>query len=56
MPSVNLAWLFAPPVQIENDEDVLWKPDAREKNEEVAIRGMKFLNWYHSYMFPCVAM
>ncbi|PKI64857.1 phosphoglycerate mutase-like protein 1 isoform X2 [Punica granatum] len=30
---------------IENDEDVLWKPDVREKDEEVAIRGMKFLNW-----------
>ncbi|OAY74611.1 Phosphoglycerate mutase-like protein 1 [Ananas comosus] len=31
--------------QIESDEDVLWKADVREKNEEVASRGMKFINW-----------
>lgn len=30
---------------IENEDDVLWTPDVREKNEEVAVRGMKFLNW-----------
>ncbi|XP_027905083.1 phosphoglycerate mutase-like protein 1 isoform X1 [Vigna unguiculata] len=30
---------------IENDEDILWKPDIREKNEEVAARGLKFLEW-----------
>ncbi|XP_030537808.1 phosphoglycerate mutase-like protein 1 isoform X1 [Rhodamnia argentea] len=30
---------------IENEDDVLWTPDVREKNEEVAARGMKFLNW-----------
>ncbi|KAK4751473.1 hypothetical protein SAY87_004955 [Trapa incisa] len=30
---------------IEHEEDVLWKPDVREEDEEVAIRGMKFLNW-----------
>ncbi|XP_027354020.1 phosphoglycerate mutase-like protein 1 isoform X2 [Abrus precatorius] len=30
---------------IENDEDILWKPDNREKNEEVAARGLKFLEW-----------
>ncbi|KAJ4733368.1 Phosphoglycerate mutase-like protein [Rhynchospora pubera] len=30
---------------IENDEDVLWKPDVREKNEEVTARGAKFINW-----------
>ncbi|XP_024026621.1 phosphoglycerate mutase-like protein 1 [Morus notabilis] len=30
---------------IENDEDILWKPDVRETNEEVAARGLKFLNW-----------
>ncbi|TYH17928.1 hypothetical protein ES288_A05G230600v1 [Gossypium darwinii] len=30
---------------IENDDDVLWKADTREKNEEVAARGMKFLSW-----------
>ncbi|XWS25424.1 hypothetical protein CRYUN_Cryun27aG0067200 [Craigia yunnanensis] len=29
---------------IESDEDVLWKANTREKNE-VAVRGMKFLNW-----------
>lgn len=33
-------------LQIESDEDVLWKADVREKNEEVASRGMKFINWY----------
>ena len=32
-------------LQIESDADILWKPDVREKNEEVAARGMKFLNW-----------
>lgn len=30
---------------IENEEDVLWTVDVREKNEEVAARGLKFLNW-----------
>jgi broad specificity phosphatase PhoE len=30
---------------IESDADTLWKTDVREKNEEVAIRGMKFINW-----------
>ncbi|XVF36534.1 hypothetical protein REPUB_Repub19eG0066100 [Reevesia pubescens] len=30
---------------IESDEDVLWEANTREKNEEVAVRGMKFLNW-----------
>ncbi|KAF7830050.1 phosphoglycerate mutase-like protein 1 isoform X1 [Senna tora] len=30
---------------IESDEDVLWTPDIREKNEEVAARGLKFLKW-----------
>ncbi|KAH1245104.1 Phosphoglycerate mutase-like protein 1 [Glycine max] len=30
---------------IENDDDILWKPDIREKNEEVAARGLKFLEW-----------
>ncbi|KAM0882527.1 hypothetical protein ACQ4PT_032229 [Festuca glaucescens] len=30
---------------IENDEDVLWKPDVREANESVAARGMKFIDW-----------
>ncbi|KAE9587082.1 putative histidine phosphatase superfamily [Lupinus albus] len=30
---------------IESDEDILWKPDIREKNEEVAARGLKFFEW-----------
>ncbi|KAL8490323.1 hypothetical protein ACS0TY_026003 [Phlomoides rotata] len=30
---------------IESDEDTLWKLDVREANEEVAERGLKFLNW-----------
>ncbi|XP_058723934.1 phosphoglycerate mutase-like protein 1 isoform X2 [Vicia villosa] len=30
---------------IESDDDILWKPDIREKNEEVAARGLKFLEW-----------
>lgn len=32
-------------VQVESDDDILWKPDIREKNEEVAARGLKFLEW-----------
>ncbi|XP_047328476.1 phosphoglycerate mutase-like protein 1 [Impatiens glandulifera] len=31
--------------QIESDSDILWKPDIREKNEDVGLRGMEFLNW-----------
>lgn len=38
----NLVSIF---VQIENDDDILWTPDIREKNEEVAARGQKFLKW-----------
>ncbi|WRX30478.1 Histidine phosphatase superfamily [Theobroma cacao] len=30
---------------IESNEDILWEANTREKNEEVAVRGMKFLNW-----------
>ncbi|KAJ6335397.1 hypothetical protein OIU78_012096 [Salix suchowensis] len=30
---------------IESDEDVLWRADVREKDDEVAARGQKFLNW-----------
>ncbi|XP_062164645.1 phosphoglycerate mutase-like protein 1 [Alnus glutinosa] len=30
---------------IESDDDILWKTDIREKNEEIAARGMKFLKW-----------
>ncbi|KAF9687411.1 hypothetical protein SADUNF_Sadunf02G0090700 [Salix dunnii] len=30
---------------IESDEDVLWRADIREEDDEVAARGQKFLNW-----------
>ncbi|XP_057976852.1 phosphoglycerate mutase-like protein 1 isoform X2 [Malania oleifera] len=30
---------------IDSDEDILWKANVRETNEEVAARGLKFLNW-----------
>ncbi|KAJ9674096.1 hypothetical protein PVL29_023567 [Vitis rotundifolia] len=30
---------------IESDDDVLWTADVREKDEDVASRGMKFMNW-----------
>lgn len=30
---------------IENDGDVLWTADTREKNEDVAARGVKFMKW-----------
>ncbi|KAI3465178.1 hypothetical protein Pfo_021841 [Paulownia fortunei] len=30
---------------IESDADTLWKLDVREANEELAERGLKFLNW-----------
>ncbi|KAK8466887.1 hypothetical protein PHAVU_008G184700 [Phaseolus vulgaris] len=30
---------------IESEEDILWKPDVREKIEEVSARGLKFLEW-----------
>lgn len=32
-------------MQIQSDEDVLWKADVRETKEELAARGIKFLNW-----------
>ncbi|KAF4381422.1 hypothetical protein G4B88_029777 [Cannabis sativa] len=32
-------------VVIESDEDVLWNATVRETKEEVAARGLKFLNW-----------
>jgi hypothetical protein len=38
----NLVSIF---VQLESDDDILWKPDIREKNEEVAARGLNFLKW-----------
>ncbi|KAK3031287.1 hypothetical protein RJ639_035587 [Escallonia herrerae] len=30
---------------IESDDDNLWNADVRERNEDLAARGMKFLNW-----------
>ncbi|KAL1194363.1 Phosphoglycerate mutase-like protein 2 [Cardamine amara subsp. amara] len=30
---------------IETDEDVLWKPDTREEDQDIAARGVKFMNW-----------
>ncbi|KAK4560025.1 hypothetical protein RGQ29_008996 [Quercus rubra] len=30
---------------IENDKDILWTPDIRERDEEIAARGQKFLKW-----------
>ncbi|GMY17477.1 phosphoglycerate mutase-like protein 1 isoform X3 [Fagus crenata] len=30
---------------LESDEDILWKPDIRENDEEVAARGLNFLKW-----------
>ncbi|KAG0448786.1 hypothetical protein HPP92_027660 [Vanilla planifolia] len=30
---------------IESNEDNLWKPDVREANEDLADRGIQFINW-----------
>ncbi|KAI4294926.1 hypothetical protein MLD38_032406 [Melastoma candidum] len=30
---------------VESDEDILWKADIREANEELAERGRQFLSW-----------
>ncbi|CAL5379327.1 unnamed protein product [Camellia sinensis] len=30
---------------IESDEDILWKANIRETEEELTARGMKFMNW-----------
>ncbi|KAK9287015.1 hypothetical protein L1049_015423 [Liquidambar formosana] len=30
---------------IESDEDILWEANVRETKEELAARGMKFMNW-----------
>ncbi|KAJ1403656.1 Histidine phosphatase superfamily, clade-1 [Sesbania bispinosa] len=32
--------------QIESDEDDWWKANVRETKEELAARGVKFMNWY----------
>ncbi|KAJ4787137.1 Phosphoglycerate mutase-like protein [Rhynchospora pubera] len=34
--------------QIENNEDVYWKPDSRETDEQVAARGVTFFKWLWS--------
>ncbi|KAJ4807236.1 Phosphoglycerate mutase-like protein [Rhynchospora pubera] len=34
--------------EIENDEDVYWKPDSRETDEQLAARGVTFLKWLWS--------
>ena len=39
----NLVSIF---VQLESDEDILWKPNIRENDEEVAARGLNFLKWW----------
>ncbi|KAJ6337664.1 hypothetical protein OIU76_007361 [Salix suchowensis] len=47
-PLVNIGPYFQQLIfhwQIESDEDVLWRADVREKDDEVAARGQKFLNW-----------
>ncbi|RDY06752.1 Phosphoglycerate mutase-like protein 1, partial [Mucuna pruriens] len=31
--------------QIDSNEDTLWKADIRETKEELAARGLKFMNW-----------
>ena len=30
---------------------VLWEAKTREKNEELAVRGMKILNWWVANLF-----
>ncbi|KFK40904.1 hypothetical protein AALP_AA2G058400 [Arabis alpina] len=30
---------------IETDEDVLWTPNIREEDKDIAARGVKFMNW-----------
>ncbi|KNA09986.1 hypothetical protein SOVF_148520 isoform A [Spinacia oleracea] len=30
---------------IESDEDILWRDDVRESDEEVSARGLKFIKW-----------
>ena len=32
-------------IQIENEDDILWKADERETHEAVLARGMKFIKW-----------
>ncbi|KAK8625839.1 hypothetical protein V6N13_056996 [Hibiscus sabdariffa] len=32
-------------IKIENEEDILWKANEREPQEDVLARGIKFINW-----------
>ena len=32
-------------LQIESDEDVLWKPDVRETDEQIGARGRRLMAW-----------
>ncbi|XP_057867496.1 phosphoglycerate mutase-like protein isoform X1 [Cryptomeria japonica] len=41
---------------VETDEDVLWKPDAREKEYDIAARGVAFLNWLLTRMEKEIAI
>lgn len=43
-------------MQIETDEDVLWKPDIREENKDIAARGVKFMNWWISAILINISM
>ncbi|KAK7857048.1 phosphoglycerate mutase-like protein 1 [Quercus suber] len=44
-PAVDFSLASNLSLLIENDDDILWTPDIRERNEEVAARGQKFLKW-----------
>ncbi|CAK9161951.1 unnamed protein product, partial [Ilex paraguariensis] len=44
-PQLTFRW------QIESDEDILWKANVRETKEELAARGMKFMNWVSDATF-----
>ncbi|KAE8653928.1 Phosphoglycerate mutase-like protein 2 [Hibiscus syriacus] len=37
---------------IDSNEDNLWEANYREKDEEIATRGMKFLNWVFGRSYP----
>lgn len=36
---------YSADLQVETDEDVLWKPEVREEDKDLAARGVKFMNW-----------
>uniref|UniRef100_A0A7N2N6P9 Phosphoglycerate mutase-like protein 1 n=1 Tax=Quercus lobata TaxID=97700 RepID=A0A7N2N6P9_QUELO len=44
-PAVDFSLASNLSLLIENDDDILWMPDIRERDEEVAARGQKFLKW-----------